>query len=185
GATSRPAGGGGAPGAASLPGASGGAPAVAPPPAASVGGPAAAPKMGQLLITADVAGAKISIDVASEPGWVTPYSSAISRPAGTHQVVISKEGHRDYMQSVTIEGGKTATINAQLSEAKGELLVTTTPPGLEVLIDGKSIGPSPVRLEVAAGSHKYTVKRQGWDPYEGTVNVGNGTQVTVKVNMGG
>ena len=185
GATSRPAGGGGAPGAASLLAASAGAPGVASPPAASSGGPAAAPKMGQLLVTANVAGAKISIDGASEPDWVTPYSSAISRPAGTHQVVISKEGYRDYMQSVTIEGGKTATIDAQLSEAKGELLVTTTPPGLEVLIDGKSIGPSPVRLEVVAGSHKYTVKRQGWDPYEGTVNVGNGTQVTVKVNMGG
>jgi CTP-dependent riboflavin kinase len=38
---------------------------------------------------------------------------------------------------------------------------------------------------VAAGSHKYTVKRQGWEPYEGTVNVRSGAQMTIRVNMGG
>jgi len=141
--------------------------------------------MGQLLVTADVAGAKISVDGSSEPDWVTPYSSTITRPAGTHQVVISKEGYGDYQQSVTIEGGKTTTINAQLSAAKGEVAVTTTPPGLDVLIDGKLIGPSPVRLTVVAGSHKYTVRRPGWEPYEGTFTVRSGAVVTVRVNMGG
>jgi len=141
--------------------------------------------MGHLLVTANVAGAKISLDGSSEPDWVTPYSSTINRPAGTHQVVVSKEGYGDYQQSVTIEGGKTATVNAQLSEASGEVLVITTPPGLEVLIDGKLIGPSPVRVTVAAGSHKYTVRRQGWEPYEGTFTVSSGARATVRVNMGG
>jgi hypothetical protein len=141
--------------------------------------------MGQILVTANVAGAKIMVDGTSEPGWVTPYPSAISRPAGSHQVLISKEGYADYEQFVTTEGGKTSTVNAQLVPVHGEVLVVTTPPGLEVLIDGKSVGPSPARVTVVPGSHKYTVKREGWDPYEGTVTVGIGAQVTVKVNMGG
>jgi len=157
-------------------------------PAARGGGPSATPTMGQLLVTANVAGAKISIDGTSDPEWITPSSSPISRPAGSHLVVISKDGYGDYEQSVTIEGGKTTTISAQLSqlpEAGGEIVVITAPPGLDVLIDGKLIGPSPVHLDVAAGSHKYTVKRQGWEPYEGTVNVRSGAQMTVRVNMGG
>jgi len=173
------------PGATPLPSASGGGLGATSLPSASGGGPSATPTMGQLLVTADVAGAKISVDGSSQPNWVTPYSSTITRPAGTHQVVISKEGYRDYQQSVTIEGGKTTTINAQLSAAKGEVAVTTTPPGLDVLIDGKLIGPSPVRLTVVAGSHKYTVRRPGWEPYEGTFTVRSGALVTVRVNMGG
>ena len=176
---------GAGPGATPLPSASGGGLGATSLPSASGGGPSATPKMGQLLVTADVAGAKISVDGSSEPDWVTPYSSTITRPAGTHQVVISKEGYGDYQQSVTIEGGKTTTINAQLSAAKGEVAVTTTPPGLDVLIDGKLIGPSPVRLTVVAGSHKYTVRRPGWEPYEGTFTVRSGAVVTVRVNMGG
>jgi hypothetical protein len=127
------------------------------------------------------------VDGSGEPGWFTPYSAAISRPPGTHQVSISKDGYNDYQQSVTLEAGKTATINAQLfplADTTGEVSVITTPPGLEVLIDGKSLGASPVRINLPAGSHKYTVKREGWEPYEGTVNVKVGAEMTVKVNMG-
>ena len=172
-----------APGATS-PAATGGAPAAASRSVASGGAPTATPQTGQLLVTANVAGARISIDGSSEPGWVTPYSSAISRPAGTHQVVISKEGYGDYQQFVNVEGGKTARIDAQLSEARGEVVVMTAPPGLEVWIDGKSLGSSPVHVTLTAGNHKYTVKRQGWEPYEGTVNVRSGAQMTVRVTMG-
>jgi serine/threonine protein kinase len=192
--------GGVAPGASSLAAASGGAPAAAPisaaagaaPGAASAaaangGGPNAAPKPGLLQVIANVSGARIMVDGSGEPGWFTPYSAAISRPPGTHQVSISKDGYNDYQQSVTLEAGKTATINAQLfplADTTGEVSVITTPPGLEVLIDGKSLGASPVRINLPAGSHKYTVKREGWEPYEGTVNVKVGAEMTVKVNMG-
>ncbi len=163
----------------------GGGPSAASLPSASGGGPRAAPKMGQLLVTANVPGAKISVDGSSEPGWVTPYSSTIERPAGTHQVVISKEGYDDYQQFVSIEGGKTVTVNVQLAEAKGDVVIMTTPPGLEVTIDGKLLGPSPVRVTLPVGNHKYTVKRAGWEPFEGSFAAKSGAVITVKVNMGG
>jgi predicted Ser/Thr protein kinase len=154
-------------------------------PAAGGGGAGAAPKTGQLLVTANVPGAKISVDGSSDPNWVTPYSSAIERSAGTHQVVISKEGYDDYSQFVSLEGGKTITVNAQLVEAKGDVVIMTTPPGLEVSIDGKVMGPSPVRVTLPVGNHKYTVKRAGWEPFEGSFAAKSGAVITVKVNMGG
>ncbi len=172
------------PGAAAAPSASPGGAATSAVPSASGGGPASAPAMGHLLVTANVAGATISVDGSSEANWVTPYSSTINRPAGVHQVVISKEGYVDYEQFVALEGGKTTTVSAQLSVASGEVVVNTTPPGLEVLIDGKLIGPSPVRVTVAAGSHKYTVRREGWEPFEGTFTVSSGARAIVRVNMG-
>jgi len=152
--------------------------------AAGGGGANAAAKMGQLQITANVSGARITIDGSSDPGWLTPYSAPISLSAGTHQVVISKDGYAEYPRPVSVEAGKTATINAVLSEATGEVMVITSPPGLQVSMDGKALGASPVHITLPAGSHKYTVRREGWEPYEGTVNVKSGAEMTVKVNMG-
>jgi hypothetical protein len=145
----------------------------------------AAPKIGQLLVTANVSGAKIFIDGNSEPNWITPYSSTIDLRAGTHQVVVSKEGYEDSQRSVTIEAGKISTINAPLSVGSGEVTIITTPPGSEVLVDGKSIGPSPARASVAAGSHKYTVRQPGAAPYEDTFNIKSGAILGLTVNLGG
>ena len=143
----------------------------------------AIPKTGQLLVTANVSGAKIFIDGSSEPNWITP--STIGLAAGTHQVVVSKEGYDDYQQSVTIEGGKPFTVNARLSGARGEIEVVTKPPGVEVLIDGKSIGPSPAHTAVFAGSHSIRVTRPGAAPYEKTVTVESGQLKLVTVTMPG
>jgi serine/threonine-protein kinase len=159
------------------------APSVIPVPRGGGGRPSVASKTGQLLLTAKIPGARISVDGRSEPNWVTPCSSTIDLPAGTHQVVVSKEGYDDYQQSVTIEGGKTSTVNASLSAASGEVMIVTTPPGLEVSIDGKSIGLSPAHTAVVAGSHTYSVTRPGWTPYEGTVKVRSGAMPVITVNM--
>jgi hypothetical protein len=138
-----------------------------------------------LLVTANVSGAKISVDGRSESDWVTPYSSTIDLAAGTHQVLVSKEGYDDYQESVTLEGGKPFRVNARLSVGSGEVTIITTPPGFDVLIDGKLIGPSPARESVAAGSHKYTVRRPGAAPYENTFKIASGAILNVTVNLKG
>jgi hypothetical protein len=142
-----------------------------------------APKIGQLQVTADVSGARISVDGSSEPNWITPYSSRIDLPAGTHQVMISREGYDDIQRSVTIEGGKTFTVNAHLSVGSGEVEVVTKPAGFEVLIDGKSIGPSPAHAPVSAGKHAYTILRGGTALFENTVTIGSGQVKLVTVTI--
>jgi len=96
-------------------------------------------------------------------------------------VVVSKEGYDDYQQSVTLEGGKPFRVNARLSVPSGELEVVTAQPGLEVLIDGKSIGLSPARAAVVAGKHSYSVMRGGVSLYDGTVKVESGGIKLVRV----
>jgi hypothetical protein len=134
------------------------------------------------MVNSNVPGAKFTIDGVSDPGWVTP--STVSQPPGSHRVVISKDGYGEYEQTVDLEAGRTATINAPLSQAVGEVVINTTPAGLEVFIDGKSLGPSPAHAVLPVGKHKYTVKRPGWESYEGTVDVHNGAAMSVRVNMG-
>jgi serine/threonine-protein kinase len=143
-------------------------------------GPGATPKMGQLLVTASPAGAKISVDGRSEPDWVTPYSSPIELAAGTHQVTVSKEGYDDYSQSVTIEGGKTRSLNASLSVPTGEVYAAT-PPGWDVYIDGKLVGAGPVSKTVSVGQHTFMVKGPGGATAEKTFDVKSGGTTILKV----
>ncbi|MBZ5563118.1 MAG: protein kinase [Acidobacteriia bacterium] len=157
---------------------------VAPTPARS-GRAAPAPKFGQLLVTSNLSGAQISIDGRSDPGWVTPHAVFADIHAGTHLVTVSKDGYDDAQQSVTIEGGRTGNFNAQLSVAMGEVEIKTNPSGLEILIDGKSFGPSPVQAMVTTGEHSVTIMRPGQDPHHTTVVAKSGAAVMKTVTLAG
>ncbi|RKG89140.1 PEGA domain-containing protein [Corallococcus terminator] len=64
---------------------------------------------------------------------------------------------------------------AQASEAgverKGLLLVTSTPPGLVVLVDGKELDMTPARLSVTAGSHRVVLAQGDRHLYSETLEV--------------
>jgi len=140
-------------------------------------------KVGQLMISANVNGARISVDGRSDPDWVTPHTIP-DLPAGAHNVTISMNGYEDFHQSVTIAGGQTSNVMAGLSSPSAELGIVTVPAGLEVLIDGKSYGPSPVRATLPPGNHTYTVKQPGAEPLEKTVTLKSSGIVTKTVTFG-
>jgi eukaryotic-like serine/threonine-protein kinase len=145
---------------------------------------AAAPKVGRLIVTSNVDGAKISIDGRSDPDWVTPYTIA-DLPAGEHKVVVSKNGFEDANRSVTVPAGNTEPVRLELSSPRGEISIITIPAGIEILIDGQSQGPSPVRVTVGAGPHKYSIKRPGAAPFESTFEMKSGSIITRKVDLSG
>ena len=136
------------------------------------------------MVSANVTGAKISVNGRSDPTWVTPFTIP-DLPAGAHNVVISMDGYESFQQSVTIAAGQTANMEGSLSTGRAEVDVVTVPPGVEVLIDGKSFGPSPVRATLAPGNHTYTVKPTGMPPYENTFTVKSGQILTKKLTLSG
>ena len=87
---------------------------------------ATAEKTGQLIVLANVNGARISIDGRSDAGWLTPYTLP-DLPAGAHTVMISMNGYDNFQQSVTIEGGQATKVEATLSTGRAELDVITVP----------------------------------------------------------
>jgi serine/threonine-protein kinase len=137
----------------------------------------AAAKVGQLAVSANVNGAKISVDGRSDASWLTPYTFS-DLPVGTHNVMISMDGYENFQQSVTIGGGETAHVEGNLSAARAEIDIVTEPAGVEVLIDGKSYGPSPVRAILPPGNHTYTVKPAGAAPIEKTFSIKSGEILT-------
>jgi serine/threonine protein kinase len=156
---------------------------TAPPPTGGRG--TAAPKVGQLVVTSNVDGAKIAIDGRSEPGWVTPCTIS-DLPAGAHSVVVSREGYSDAQQSVMVEGGRTATVRATLTMPSGEINIVTNPPGIEVFIDGQAVGLSPARKTVGVGQHTYALRQAGKEIYSSAFEIKyDGYMLTRKVDLGG
>jgi diacylglycerol kinase family enzyme len=70
-----------------------------------------------------------------------------------------------------MEAGGNTSINFTLTPPHGEIEISTNPPGAEVLIDGKSYGPAPVRTEVGAGQHTFLARQAGRQPVEGNLVV--------------
>jgi serine/threonine protein kinase len=168
------------------------APAPAPPAAPGVNAPehpapvptpTPAAGKGELAVTANVKGAKISVDGRSDPKWVTPYTIA-DLPAGTHNIEISIDGYESFQQSVSIPAGQSASVEGNLSAPSAEFTINTKPAGVEVFIDGKSYGPSPVRASLPPGLHTYKVIQPGGTPYENTVNLKSGNIITKTLTLG-
>lgn len=57
----------------------------------------------------------------------------------------------------------------------GGLDIITEPPGLEVLIDGRSYGPSPIHTALSEGDHTYRVKPAGLRAFEKKFTITAGT----------
>jgi hypothetical protein len=55
---------------------------------------------------------------------------------------------------------------------------------VDVLIDGKPYGPSPVHATLAPGNHTYTVKQAGAAPYENTVTLKSGEIISKTITLG-
>lgn len=147
--------------------------------------PAPAPKFGQLVVTSNLPGARITLDGKSDPGWVTPRTFS-GLPAGTHTVVVAKEGYTSVQRRLTIEGGRSSTMAANLSTPSGEINIETSPPGVEVFIDGRSYGPSPVQASLPLGRHTYRLVHPGMDPYESSFELKyDGHMMRRTVSVGG
>jgi hypothetical protein len=134
------------------------------------------------MVSANVNGARISVDGRSDASWLTPYTIA-DLPAGAHNIMISKDGYDSFQQSVTIEGGQTSNVVGSLSSPRAEFGVITKPPGVEVLIDGKSYGLSPISVTLPPGNHTYMVKQPGAAPYENTVTLKSGDIKTTTLTL--
>ena len=145
----------------------------------------ATPKVGSLLVTSNIAGAQITVDGKADRAWVTPFTIP-NLAAGIHSVSVAKDGYNVAQSGVTIEGGQTASYNAELALPVGEVNIVTNPPGLEILIDGQPAGRSPVQKAVNVGHHTFTLRVPGMEPYTSSFDIRyNGYMMTKKVDLGG
>jgi eukaryotic-like serine/threonine-protein kinase len=100
----------------------------------------------------------------------SPWSSELA--AGTHQIEIHRSGYKSWLTSLDLSANETQTLRVvlePLTEKTGEaaLTITTTPSGLEVLIDGR-VQPqrTPFKGKLDPGAHKIAVRQNGIEVWQ-------------------
>jgi hypothetical protein len=111
---------------------------------------------GDLTVTSDVPGARISLDGHIDRSWVTPHTFH-DLPERFYVLAVSKDGYESDIHSVKVGPGSGVSFSARLHPSTGEITISTNPPGLDVFIDDKPHGQSPARAVLPVGQHTYRV----------------------------
>lgn len=110
--------------------------------------------------------ADAEIKIAGAPVHAgSPWSSEL--PAGVHTIEIHRQGYKSWLTSIELSANETQTLRVVLEPltsvlADASLTVTTTPAGLEVLIDGEvQAQRTPLKMTLKPGAHRIAVRQDG------------------------
>ncbi|MCU0632614.1 MAG: PEGA domain-containing protein [Methanolinea sp.] len=108
--------------------------------------------------------------------------------AGPHRVVISEAGYETWEETIKVISGEvtpvTATLVTEINPAHGDLLVSSTPTGASVYLDGDFRGstPSDDLLDIndlSPGTYTVAVKKPRYQDYSTIVTIQAGGKVQV------
>lgn len=97
----------------------------------------------------------------------------IRKPAGEYLVQVRKPGYKMYEQKHKVEAGKPTVITAELKMV-GKLRILSNPAGANVMINGFSVGKTPVETDVETGDTILRIEMAGFNAYEETIKVEGG-----------
>jgi serine/threonine-protein kinase len=132
----------------------------------------------ELKLTSTPDGAKVEVDGWSEPQWVTPFKAS-NLAAGAHTVVFTKPGYIEESRSVEVAAGKSVGVDVQLNPMVSSVMVSSTPNGANIWIDGKDTGkttPAPIILE--KGQHSILLRKQGFKEVSTSETLAEGQTLT-------
>jgi len=121
------------------------------------------PADGKLTINTKPAGANIIIDGTF--AGQTPLTLDLSLDKH-HVVQISKAGYEKTNRNVKVVSAESKQLNVNLKPKRGMVRLSVEPPGTELIIDGKSWGVVPKKLNLIAVEHKLEFKKKGFHPYQ-------------------
>jgi formylglycine-generating enzyme required for sulfatase activity len=124
------------------------------------------PLDGILVVSSDPTAASIAVD--GEYRGTTPIEIAVP-PNAEREVRITRAGYATFRTRIRVAPGERATVAADLERLMGEVVITSQPPGAEIVVDGLSMGTTEQRLELEARAHEIVVRLQGYRPFTTTV----------------
>lgn len=116
------------------------------------------PADGNLLVTSQPPEVDITVD-GSYRGR-TPLDLDLV-PSETHTVQASKAGFTSRREEIRVEAGGRREVHLELQEQRGEVQITSRPPGAEVVVDGAVRGLTPQTLELSAVPHEVEIRLDG------------------------
>jgi hypothetical protein len=129
-------------------------------------------------------GAELEIDGRSI--GVAPLLEPVRLIAGHHAVVVRARGYQTHVVNVVIQPREESRVSLQLEPLPtasngGFVVVACDVPDLEVSIDDRPFGKTPLEgpLAMASGEHSVSLRRSGYVPQFSTVEVRSGTTAKV------
>ncbi len=141
-------------------------------------------RIGRLEVTVSVEGTRIFVDDV-EVGSA-PLSAPVPVSAGEHVVVAQTAGFEAQRHRFRVAGGATYRVELVLvpSGSRGaSLRIESVIPGVEVRVDGASLGLTPLdaTVPVSAGAHRVEGTRDGYVPFALEVVAADGSETRVVV----
>jgi hypothetical protein len=150
--------------------------------------------LGRLLVRSQPSGALVTID-----GRHFGETPVVARglPPGTYAVRVAHPGHVPRTENVTIPaasavrtldialapGLETASATSATS-TRGAIDVDSRPRGARVIVDGRFVGLSPLRLaDIGPGEHQVTLEMGGYRSATGRVRVDAGRTVELTTTL--
>ncbi len=129
--------------------------APAPPPAPVV-------ITGEAFVDSNPSGAAFQVDGKNDPAWFTPFS-VTGLSTGKHIVSVSKSGYSSEIRSLDVAAGSKSSLLFHLAPVNALMVVNSTPPGANIVIDGKLTGRlTPSQFAVEKGSHTVLLRKDGF-----------------------
>ncbi len=101
---------------------------------------------------------------------------------GEHEIVISKDGYAQIIKKIDI-GEEPYTLEEILTKAISEVFINTNPKGAKVIISGKEMGVTPLKLkDINPGRYFVTFKAIGYEDMTKSIEVKEGLN-TFNFNM--
>ncbi|MGK5095304.1 PEGA domain-containing protein, partial [Deltaproteobacteria bacterium TL4] len=103
-------------------------------------------------------------------------------PVGKHTLLLRK-GALSQSQQVEVNANQLTSVNLTLEISKTRFLISSQPFKAEAVLDGKSVGETPVEIETTLGSHQVELKLTGYVPVSEKVilKFGEPNQFNVKL----
>ena len=139
-----------------------------------------APNDGTLAVTSRPGGATVTI--GSEYRGTTPLELTVA-PGAPLQLEVSLAGHSTFSTEVSVASGKSVQVRATLEKLTGQVIITSTPPGAEIVVNGSPRGRTEKTLELEASPHEIEVRLEGYVPYRTTLTPEPGLAQAVRAAL--
>lgn len=115
----------------------------------------------------------------------TPLSGPIRINAGTADLEVVAEGYVPYRKTIDLPKAGELVVDVVLvaREARGQLVVASTPDGADVSIDGKQFGRAPAEAQLAPGNHVIVVRLSGFREQKTSAVVVEGERRRIDISL--
>ncbi|TMA26919.1 MAG: PEGA domain-containing protein, partial [Deltaproteobacteria bacterium] len=131
-----------------------------------------APGPGKLHIETEPPEAVVSID--GKQVGTSPYTGEMA--PGDHQLEVSNEGYKTIAQDLSLDSGQQLSLKlamqpAQAGQVPPLVAVASDPQGAQLFLDGKLVGPTPIKARSTPGPHEIKLALDGYTSRTGKINL--------------